>query len=520
MFNKRIIIIDDNADIQEDYRAILNPQAKSDAIYDIESFLVEEDNAPESLKSEDKEKLLAITDEKYELEFASQGEEGYRKIKLAIEEKNPFAVAFIDMRMPPGWDGLETSRKIREIDRNVEIVIVTAYADVPRKKLAALITPKDKLLYLKKPFSSEEILQLAANLTSKYYLNKKVHLYNQSLRELINNLRSIKGNVYADYMDILKNILTHILKYVGTKNGMLAIINKSNIEQVISIGEICLENTETILGEVGKIKDNQMKMEYISDCNYLVFPLTKEDFEGKEIYVFAIEANEEIRTNTSIMKILVETLQDIFANILFQKKYVDNQKLAAIGLSASKIIHDLKNPLGSISGFSQLISYSVKTIDDEQLKKEINEMCTLIATSAENMLDNIQSILEYSQGKFSLVFTTIEVNELLDHYIKEFLFTLDKNKIEYIKEMEPDLLISVDIKQFKRVIDNVISNAIQAFNNYGVEHRTLSLSCWDSGATVSIEIANNGSVVTDELKDCIFEPFKTYGGHKGAGLGL
>jgi len=79
-----------------------------------------------------------------------------------------YAVAFIDIRMPPGWDGIKTAQKIREIDRDIEIVIVTAYADVTRSQIVSNIGYPEKLLYLRKPFDNDELAQIALQLTTKW----------------------------------------------------------------------------------------------------------------------------------------------------------------------------------------------------------------------------------------------------------------------------------------------------------------------------------------------------------------
>ena len=155
--NKKIIIIDDDDNIKSDYEEILLEEKEDKRLQEISGF-INDGNEP---KKDNKNKI------DYELDFAKQGEEGFNMIKKSLKENNPYSLAFIDMRMPPGWNGLKTSKKIREIDKEIEIVIVTAYADVPRSKIVSEIGQPNKLLYLKKPFATEEIEQLAA----EYHLN-------------------------------------------------------------------------------------------------------------------------------------------------------------------------------------------------------------------------------------------------------------------------------------------------------------------------------------------------------------
>jgi signal transduction histidine kinase len=99
-------------------------------------------------------------------------------VKRAVEEGRPYAMAFVDVRMPPGWDGVETTQKLWEIDPDVQVVICTAYSDYSWNDLFAKLAHRDGLLILKKPFDIAEALQLAHTLTEKWYL------YQESTRKM------------------------------------------------------------------------------------------------------------------------------------------------------------------------------------------------------------------------------------------------------------------------------------------------------------------------------------------------
>ena len=130
----------------------------------------------------------------FETEFALNGIEGVDKVKAAIKKKSPFQVVFVDMRMPPGINGTETARRIRQIDTAVEIVIITAYSDFSTDEINTVVGHPDKLMYVKKPFYTEEIKQIALNLTEKYKneRSKENFILNVS-HELRTPLASILG---------------------------------------------------------------------------------------------------------------------------------------------------------------------------------------------------------------------------------------------------------------------------------------------------------------------------------------
>ena len=166
--NRRIIVIDDNVNIHEDFRKILAPPADSDSLTQARAALFGEvPTLPPQVR--------------YELDFASQGREGFGLVQTAHKRGNPYAVAFVDMRMPPGWDGLETIEHLWYVDPDLQIVICSAYSDHPWEDVSRRIGDTDKLLILMKPFNSIEVVQLANSLTKKWNLACSVKLQIDSL---------------------------------------------------------------------------------------------------------------------------------------------------------------------------------------------------------------------------------------------------------------------------------------------------------------------------------------------------
>ena len=166
--NRRILVIDDSVSIHEDFRKILLPPNDSSAL----------DQARVALFGETPS---LPPQEHFELEFASQGREGFGLAQSAHREGRPYAMAFVDMRMPPGWDGLETIEHLWYVDPDIEIVICTAYSDHPWEDVSRRIGNTDKLLILMKPFNSIEVIQLANSLTKKWSLTRSVKLQIESL---------------------------------------------------------------------------------------------------------------------------------------------------------------------------------------------------------------------------------------------------------------------------------------------------------------------------------------------------
>ena len=162
--NHRILIVDDNTSIHADFRNILCPDNSGEAAMDeMEAVLFDEDKRPAEQIS-------------FELDSAYQGREGLEMVKRALAENRPYALAFVDMRMPPGWDGVETIVRIWEVDPELQIVVCTAYADYSWGQMRAKVGQPDSLLVLKKPFDNIEVEQLAHALTEKWLLNHQAAL--------------------------------------------------------------------------------------------------------------------------------------------------------------------------------------------------------------------------------------------------------------------------------------------------------------------------------------------------------
>jgi diguanylate cyclase (GGDEF)-like protein len=170
----RIIIIDDNPNIHKDIIKVLSLSKKSTRAFDdMEASLFENNNDSEMIGTELPE---------FQFETACQGREGVKKIKEAVQEGKPFSLAFVDIRMPPGWDGIQTIQQLWKVDPNVQIVICTAFSDYSWEETIEKLGVNDNFLILKKPFDSVAVRQLACALTRKWILAKNSKSYTDSLK--------------------------------------------------------------------------------------------------------------------------------------------------------------------------------------------------------------------------------------------------------------------------------------------------------------------------------------------------
>lgn len=161
-FNRRVLVIDDQPSIHEDFRKILvgdelprDLDAMEEAVFGM--------RAPEQRRI------------RFEVDSAYQGAEAIEKIRRARIDKHPYALVFADVRMPPGFDGVETLALILEEDQDIQAVLCTAYSDWSWSAIAERIDHEGRFLILKKPFDAAEVRQMAAAMTMKWSEQTALH---------------------------------------------------------------------------------------------------------------------------------------------------------------------------------------------------------------------------------------------------------------------------------------------------------------------------------------------------------
>lgn len=171
--NRRILLVDDMATIHEDFRKILQPSGSAAhlALAATEAALFGEPSQPGSAA--------------FELDSAYQGQEALAKLQVALQADRPYAMAFVDMRMPPGWDGVQTIERLWQADPRLQVVICTAFSDHSWEEVLRRLETNDRLLILKKPFDAIEVRQLADALTTKWQMTQQAAAQMGTLEEAV-----------------------------------------------------------------------------------------------------------------------------------------------------------------------------------------------------------------------------------------------------------------------------------------------------------------------------------------------
>ncbi|MFN7614526.1 MAG: diguanylate cyclase domain-containing protein, partial [Phycisphaerae bacterium] len=167
--NRRILIVDDDSNVHHAYaRALAHRQTETE-VDAMEDALFGDGSSSAKESS-------ALDDVKFEVEHAYQGQEALAKLEQSIKEGRPYAAAFVDMRMPPGWDGVETIEQLWKLHPSLQVTVCSAYSDYKWNDIVKRLQKADQLLLLRKPFDPIEVWQIALSMSEKWNLSQ-LHLH-------------------------------------------------------------------------------------------------------------------------------------------------------------------------------------------------------------------------------------------------------------------------------------------------------------------------------------------------------
>ena len=169
-YNTRILVCDDNDAIHKDFRKVLTAVPDKKRAIDLLEETLFDDGAPKTSRTD------ALANLVFEIDSAYQGRDALSMAEQAHADGRPYTTVFMDVRMPPGWDGILTAQKIWEKLPHTEIVIVTAYSDYTWEEMIDKLGFNGRLLFIKKPFDSLTVRQMTLNLVNKWNLRHNMLL--------------------------------------------------------------------------------------------------------------------------------------------------------------------------------------------------------------------------------------------------------------------------------------------------------------------------------------------------------
>ncbi len=526
--NRRILIIDDNPAIHEDFRKILGP---------VDARLADELDADEAtLFGDEPEASPGLS---FQIDSAFQGHEGLDKVRAAVAAGTPYAVAFVDVRMPPGWDGIETIGRIWKELPDLQIVICTAYSDYSWDEIAKAVGNTDHVLVLKKPFDNVEVLQMAHALAKKWQLTQIAKrqmaeldaLVAQRTAELRHANEELAGEVaeHALAEELLRCSEERFSKaFHGSPIPMA--IQRIDGGGFLDTNRCFLEllgaNSENAFAATKQLwADEQTAAELAREltARHAVsnFPATIRTCAGEIREVVVAAENLELGNAPYYLLIL----QDITERMRLENELRQSQKMEAVGRLAAGVAHDFNNILTVILGNTSL------QLRNPGLDEKISASLQQVIHAAQRATALTRQLLAYSRKQ------VIQRRPLaLDDVVQQTVAMLRRVIGEHIAidlQLAPELPpVFADSSNVDQVIMNLVLNSRDAMPDGGKitltaspvtidpAHRTKHADA-QPGDYVCLAIHDTGHGMSPATMERIFEPFfTTKETGKGTGMGL
>lgn len=167
----RVLVVDDEQPIRDAFRDVL---LDADVSEDLAAFQNLRSKLFSSVDAHSTSRRARIRTTSFDPVFCDGAASAVEAVRQSLADECPFAVVFLDMRMPPGQDGAWAAARIRELDPEIEIVICTAYSDVDPVDIGGMVPPEEKISYLQKPFHPHEVRQMSIALGSKWRAERRI----------------------------------------------------------------------------------------------------------------------------------------------------------------------------------------------------------------------------------------------------------------------------------------------------------------------------------------------------------
>ena len=223
---------------------------------------------------------------------------------------------------------------------------------------------------------------------------------------------------------------------------------------------------------------------------------------NKKAGIFDINDEEFIDALSAHAAIAVENAQ-------LARQMIQSERLSAVGSMANTIIHDIKNPLGMLRMYAQIMKK--KSADAETLK-----LADQMVSQIDRFVKMTQEILDFSRGVSELKIETVEIHDFMEVVLSLIEADLTARNIKLVSNTHLTGNVKFDQEKMARVFYNLASNAADAMTKGG--HLTITTS--KKGSFVVFEFMDDGSGIADNVKSKIFQPFFTHGKKHGTGLGM
>jgi PAS domain S-box-containing protein len=517
----RILIVDDNPAIHEDFLKILGEQVPTvTRLAELETRLFGPSDTPVKRAS-------------FRLDSAFQGQEGLRMLQKAIEENDPYSLAFVDVRMPPGWDGLETLEHFWQCCPDLQAVICTAYSDYSWEQITRRLKQSDNLLILKKPFDAIEALQVAHAMTKKWELGRKDRLRMEDLDRMVRERTQALRAEVDERLRVQENLRHTEERFAKAFDAspLPMAIQSCTDGRFLDANQSFLELTGYDSGDLIGRSAGDLKLWPEDDTK--IFAATRA--EGRFRNQQYILNRRDGRSRTTLMwtePITLETgasqlliVEDVTDRLKLESRLRQAQKMEAIGCLATGIAHEFNNLLTVIQGHAGLLRNGS---GNGRFRADSVERITQASLEAASLT---RRLLTFSR-KQPLQVKPLNLSKMLES-MGRMLGRLVGERYRLQLNCAPQLpCVQADEPGFQQAVINLVLNARDSMSSGGTIYVETTMLVLDADAArehvdarpgrfVCLSITDTGCGMTPEIAGRVFEPFfttKEVG--RGTGLGL
>ena len=547
---RRILVIDDNTSIHNDFRKILAPQESgADGLADAAAGLLGgiAKSSPRST---------------FEMHSAFQGREGLAAVQESVRNGRPFAIAFVDVRMPPGWDGIETTTHLWEADPDLQVVICTAYSDYDLDEIVAQLGLSDRFVILKKPFDPIEVVQLANALAEKRRLLERVHRQVNDLEETVSR-RTEELRKSEERFRLITECAEDLIGVTDPEGARL--YGSPSYERFLgytraelsangAFDQVHPEDRDRAMTAIRTTLEKGLPQV----CEYR---LRHKNGTWVTVESHAVPFRNAGGTAESVLTVardITERKQAEQERQLMEAQLRQAQKLEAIGQLAAGIAHEINTPTQYIGDNTRFLQDGFKTfglllpgyrrllqaceagapppalvsaLNAEVRDADLDYLLEQVPTAIQQTLEGIERVAKIVRAMKEFSHPGSKEKTAIDiHKNIENTITVARNEWKYVAEVQTDfdpLLPPVRCfaGEFNQVILNLLVNAAQAIGETQPAppdaKGLITVSTRRDGEWAEIRLADTGPGVPPEARPHLFEPFfttKEVG--KGTGQGL
>jgi two-component system, cell cycle sensor histidine kinase and response regulator CckA len=528
--NNRILIVDDNPAIHEDFRKILTGRHHDEqATDDLLSAVLG--------RSGNRAGRIA-----FDLDSVHQGQEALTKVQAALAEGRPYALAFVDIRMPPGWDGVETIIQLWSKDPALQVVICTAYSDYSWQEIVEKLGNSDRLVILKKPFDNIEVLQLAHAMTKKWTVTRQAAAKFEDLDRQV-----------LERTSELENLNRELACEIAEREQAEAALRLSE-ERLRSAFDACPLPTAILqVSDQRVVQANPALLEAVerSASQIVGQPFWNTCFEAPEEFRRTAAArlcrNEALRrqecefvTSSGERRRgllwlepfvlaagphVLAILQDVTDQLTLETQVRQAQKMEAVGHLAAGVAHDFNNILTVIHGHTSL------RLRSTTLDRKVADSLAAVQQAAERAADLTRQLLAFSRKQvmekrnLCLAGAVSNISAMLTRLIPESIHL-------HFAHSPQQSSVFGDRCNIEQVLLNLVVNARDAMPRGGDIYISTDIAVVDRidlrrspearlGRFACLQVRDTGEGMNEVVLRQIFEPFfttKEIG--KGTGMGL